>query len=1761
MSRGVKKHQQPTGDNQEGSGEEVERVGGKDERSLLEVFVQTQERRDEETRERLLKAEKREEKRLKEAEKRALEAEERAEGRRLAAQIAAEEREEQRVERAKIAEENRAEARAMAKAKRKEEEAVRQEGIRREELERLEQAEKRKEEEALRQEGIREEEALRQEGIRREELERLEQASKRKEEADKIAADKMMALQEEASQRTYNQQKALVELQAKLGEQAAEAQRLESQRAKKRERSISGILNHQRGEDVEDFLLTSERKLRAGEIPEREWLQIIASKLGGEVGTSWQELCLGEDEYQTVRKGVLQGCGYTPKAAGEAFYNFKAESLRGMAADQVYRKGAQLLRRMTAPTVIDKKLEFDIVMPWVWACVGKKARAVLDARVVTDVDGLVRGLQDYLASDGERVAGKTAVFGAESTGFRRQAYSADSGLEKKKGGALGSSSGSTLKCFKCGKIGHKAADCWQGGGKPSEAKVVEGTGNGGKIRCYTCGVEGHRSTACPGKKESQKEAGSKSVRQLWSRSERDTVLEGVVNGQGATLLLDSGAHITIVPEAMIGEELRTGSSVLVRPFQSKEPIKLPTARVKFRVEGLAEWEELVALSPVEEGKETEVLYGLDLKSARRLDLVILASKLGQAAGVNRVTTRAEGRQQAQEEKRVAEVVAREKPVVKTVSAEAVKKKAVEIAKAVTGKEGAGEGGPAADRPAGKPKPVSVSIEVMGSEKGTGEGELAVDRPVSDPEPVALDDAIGNETDEWPDLGSSEEEDEGLAEEQVDLPGEVEYCLRKDREGREDLEIPPVRRGPGDRAKLVEEVKSDPTLEGYRVLAEKSEQGFLWERGLLYKAKMTHSGEVAHLMVLPKSFRRRVLEMAHEGSGHLGARKVKALLKQRFVWPGMGVDAIAHTRSCEVCQRCAKAKGRRVPLMERQVLSEPFEVMAFDLVGPFPKAKNGYRFVLTAICMGSKWPEAIPLKSEMARAVASGMIEIFARTGIPLQLLTDQGSQFLGSLVTHLCKDLRIDQLKTAPYYPECNGVVERMHGTLVPMLTKASQAGLDRVEQLPFALFALRSAPNRDTFFSPYQLVYGHMVRTPLDILHQGWAEVCFEEMETEEWSGWLVERLEAWHELVRERGKEASGSRKAQYDKSTVNRTLDVGDQELCRVPGMTKKLKEAWHGPYVVEARKSRVDYLVKLGKGKGRTKVLHINNLKKFFPRTEAVLRLALVAEDWSEDEVVGTRMSGSCPEFDAEEVVRGLKGEFPEVFNDKPGRTDACSLAIETGSAAPRGSHPYRIPNKLKEGVREEVEKLIELGIVVPSTSPWASPVVPVPKADGTVRVCVDYRKLNEVTTADPYYMTTMEEILERVGESKVMSKLDLAKGFYQVVVEPQSQEKTAFISPFGKFEFTRMPFGLKNAPATFQRLMEVVLRECYHCSAPYIDDIVVFSGSGAEHVEHLRLVLRELRRYGLTLKESKCEFGKERMEYLGHIIGGGELAVPARRAAAMADFARPRTKRQLRSFLGAASYYRQFVCGYAMMSSVLSPLTAKSAPSVVCWTAEGLEAFARIRVSLCNVCCLTIPTQEDEFQLHTDASGSGIGATLNVIRGGVWRPVAFYSKQLQGAQHHYSATELEGLAVFKSVHFFAHYLFGCRFEVVTDHKALVSFLHSRVLNRRLHGWLLQLLQFDFTITYRPGVENSDADALSRQAWDSRDGDPWQLEFGDESDNGLRPAPSLVVGGDVGTEPTLRRGARTGGGALKEGGAPGGGALRTKALWSRGPHENM
>ena len=522
---------------EERPGERVE-----DMKSVVEMFLDNQHRKDEENRDYRAEAERREE----------------------ARQIAAENRAEARRQADKIAEEERAEARAEAKAKR-----------------------------------------------RREEARMAEEAERAREEAARLASERLREQQEAAGIRAYEQQVALIRMQVEIGERAAEAQRHEAVASRKRDRAVAGIPNYRDPEDVEDFLLTSERKLKAGEVPEREWLAIVAAKLSGKVGSTWQDLCMTGGDYQDVKSGLLRVCGYTPKLAGEVFYGFKTDSLRGMSADQVYHRGGggggvQLLRRMVAPLKMSAEMEFAMLKPWVWSIVARKARLILDARVVSTSGELIGALQDYLVTEGERTEGQAAV-------FRKQAQGAERESEGKKG--------TSITCFKCGKVGHKAVDCWQKGGSAPSSSYKAASVPAvpySKVICYNCGEEGHKSTSCPKeKKVNPKEGVAKAVRQLWLRDSTDTVLEGVVNGKKASILLDSGASISIVPEVMVGKDLKTGESVLVRPFQSKTPMKLPTARVVFSVDNL-EWEELVALAPVEKGRETEVLYGLDLKMVKCL---------------------------------------------------------------------------------------------------------------------------------------------------------------------------------------------------------------------------------------------------------------------------------------------------------------------------------------------------------------------------------------------------------------------------------------------------------------------------------------------------------------------------------------------------------------------------------------------------------------------------------------------------------------------------------------------------------------------------------------------------------------------------------------------------------------------------------------------------------------------------------------------------------------------------------------------------------------------------------------------------------------------------------------------------------------------------------------------------------------------------------------------------------------------------------------
>ena len=297
-----------------------------------------------------------------------------------------------------------------------------------------------------------------------------------------------------------------------------------------------------------------------------------------------------------------------------------------------------------------------------------------------------------------------------------------------------------------------------------------------------------------------------------------------------------------------------------------------------------------------------------------------------------------------------------------------------------------------------------------------------------------------------------------------------------------------------------------------------------------------------------------------------------------------------------------------------------------------------------------------------------------------------------------------------------------------------------------------------------------------------------------------------------------------------------------------------------------------------------------------------------------------------------------------------------------------------------------------------------------KPDKSIRLCIDYRKVNAITEPDPYYIPTVDELIGKVGKAQFLTKLDLAKGFYQVPVNPADRDKTAFVTPWGKFCFVRMPFGLRNAPTTFQHLMDTVLAGLEGYAVPYIDDILIYSESWEAHLVHMETVLQKLGEAKLTAKLSKCEWGKRYVQYLGHLVGEGCVSVPEARTDSIREYRKPTTKDQLKSFLGLTSYYRKFVPGYASIAKPLHGATHKDQPSQLQWTEECLQAFRKLKCMLSSASFLVIPTHTDNLVLQTDASTAGIGGCLSVIRGERELPAAFYSRKLNDAETRYAATE-------------------------------------------------------------------------------------------------------------------------------------------------------
>eukprot|EP00745_Piridium_sociabile_P002381 TRINITY_DN1145_c0_g1_i6.p1 TRINITY_DN1145_c0_g1~~TRINITY_DN1145_c0_g1_i6.p1 ORF type:complete len:1434 (+),score=199.20 TRINITY_DN1145_c0_g1_i6:329-4630(+) len=915
--------------------------------------------------------------------------------------------------------------------------------------------------------------------------------------------------------------------------------------------------------------------------------------------------------------------------------------------------------------------------------------------------------------------------------------------------------------------------------------------------------------------------------------------------------------------------------------------------------------------------------------------------------------------------------------------------------------------------------------------------------------------------------------------------------------------------------------------------------FFFFEGVLYRH--FRDGEVlTEQIVVPSSLRSSVLCAAHDGimAGHCGVRRTLQRVLLRFFWPGVRNGVAKYCQTCDVCQKTvSKGKVHPIALAKMPVVEVPFQKIAVDLIGPFsPTSNNGFRWVLTVMDVATRYPEAIPLRKIDTVSVAEALMVVFSRVGYPEEILSDCGSQFISDLMKEIYRLLSIRSIHTSPYHAQANGLVERFNGTLKTMLKKVVQSHPENWDRyLPALLFAYRELPCESTGFSPFELVFGRRPRGPMDVLAQVWSDDKQREdakplyQYVSDLKTVLSESISVAHENL----AKSSDRYKHFHDLKSVPRSFQVGDEVLVLLPSDSNRLLMSWKGPFPV-VKSYGTDYKIQMGK---KLKVFHANMLQRYFRRSEhvGVSVVADVQDESVSQEEVGM---GAFPfsdvvqaEFSRREeetqftsvgvvqaelddgvilpTIPSIQGEtteniridaglspsrqkdlkavfsdFKEVFTDKPGvaKTDVVHV-IRVTSEVPIRLKPYPLPFASKQIVEDEVRSMLELGVIERSQSPYSSPIVLVKKPDGSTRFCIDFRALNKVTVFDAEPIPNVESLFCQLSGAHFFTKIDLSKGYWQILVKEEDRPKTAFQTPQGLFQWVRMPFGLVTAPATFARMMRCLCLETYS-ACNFFDDVLIGSEVWEDHLVHIRGVLRKLVDFGLTVRPSKLYAGFQELEFLGHVVSHGLLKPQQNKIKKILSIVRPGTKKQVRSLLGLVGYYRRFVPQFSKLTASLSDLTRASGTKKIVWTEQCESSFKEIQRVLSSGPVLRLPSLSEEFVVRTDASNTGLGAVLLQKCEGVLHPVVFVSRKLLDRETRYSTIERECLAIVWALTKLSRYLWGHRFVLQTDHKPLTFLNSGQFKNGRLTRWALSLQEYCFDIVSLPGRDNVFADCLSR-----------------------------------------------------------------------------
>ena len=646
------------------------------------------------------------------------------------------------------------------------------------------------------------------------------------------------------------------------------------------------------------------------------------------------------------------------------------------------------------------------------------------------------------------------------------------------------------------------------------------------------------------------------------------------------------------------------------------------------------------------------------------------------------------------------------------------------------------------------------------------------------------------------------------------------------------------------------------------------------------------------------------------------------------------------------------------------------------------------------------------------------------------------------------------------------------------------------------------------------------VTRGPLLLLKEKWLDEDPEKISVLKYVATFKDRLFRAGQIAKRNLQESQSKMKVWYDRKAKSRCFEPGDRVLVLFPVVGNPLQAKYSGPYKVVKKISDTNYLVKTPGRRKETQVCHINMLKAYHekPRPELVTlnnRLGLESpthskdcvgqvaekEEDTESEVrlgndqqpiklqnsqilndLGTKLS-HLPLVQRKELAEVIT-QYREVFPDVPSKTDLIEHDVDVGDSAPIKQHPYRVSPMKKELLDKEVQYMLENDIIEESQSNWSSPCILVLKHDGGFRFCTDFRKVNDKTKSDSFPIPRIADCIDQIGNAKFVSTFDMLKGYWQVPLTQRAREISAFVTPSGLYQYKVMPFGMKNAPATFQRMVNKLVRDIDGCEG-YIDDVVIFSDNWSDHIRQIKHFFQIMREAKLTINLMKSEFGKATVKYLGHIVGQGQVRPLDAKIQTIVKYPIPTSRKELARFLGMAGYYRNFCLIFSDIAAPLTNLLSKKVKFV--WTDDCQMAFDKVKLLLQKSPVLKSPDYEKPFKLIIDSSDVGTGSVLvQEASDGLDHPVSYFSKKFLKYQKNYSVVEKETLGLVLALEHFDVYLGSTPFKikVYTDHNPLTFLKTMKNKNQRLVRWSLALQEYNLEIQHIPGSENVVADALSR-----------------------------------------------------------------------------